>query len=152
MATKCKKQDKDQPNKQELRQMLVEKRDFLDTELRNKTKAIIASGTNQEVQRVVGDSMDNADRINSDYVDSVLTHMKSQILHKLNEAIQRFDEGHYGTCLDCGEHITVKRLEALPFATRCKSCEERREINEAQRKKHHQHTPAFVFFNEGPSD
>ena len=46
----------------------------------------------------------------------------------------RLDQGDYGNCFDCGEEIAEKRLRALPFAVRCKDCEEARE-NAQQRER-----------------
>jgi DnaK suppressor protein len=37
-------------------------------------------------------------------------------------AIQRFDEGTYGTCVNCGKEIPAERLEAVPWATLCIDC------------------------------
>jgi RNA polymerase-binding transcription factor DksA len=45
---------------------------------------------------------------------------------ELNEttlALERLDSGEYGTCIDCGHAISWPRLEALPHAVRCITCE-----------------------------
>ncbi|MDP3792633.1 MAG: TraR/DksA family transcriptional regulator [bacterium] len=135
-------------NRQEVRKMLVEKRDALDLELRNKTKAIISFGTDCEVQRVVGDPVDQAGKNMDDDIDSAITLMKRQMPDKINEAIRRLHEGIYGICSDCGKGISVKRLKALPFAVRCRDCEESKENSEAQTRKRHQPTPSFVISGE----
>ncbi len=49
-------------------------------------------------------------------------------LRRIAAALARIDEGDYGTCLECGEEIAEVRLRALPFAVRCKGCEELREV------------------------
>jgi DnaK suppressor protein len=54
--------------------------------------------------------------------------MKAETLNKINEALARLEEGTYGYCFECGEEIAQARLRALPFAVRCKDCEEAREI------------------------
>ena len=41
---------------------------------------------------------------------------------------QAIDEGTYGRCVECGDEIGAARLRALPFAVRCKECEEIREL------------------------
>ena len=46
------------------------------------------------------------------------------------EALRRLEEGTYGYCFECGEEISEKRLRALPFAVRCKDCEEAREVKQ----------------------
>ena len=57
----------------------------------------------------------------------VLIQMKSQVLQRIDEAVKRLDEGRYGSCLGCGRSIAQSRLRALPFAVRCKDCEQQRE-------------------------
>ena len=52
----------------------------------------------------------------------------------LAHALARLEQGTYGNCFDCGEEIAEKRLRALPFAVRCKDCEEARE-NAEQRER-----------------
>jgi DnaK suppressor protein len=48
-------------------------------------------------------------------------------LRRIDAALERLDEGHYGTCAACGAPIERRRLEALPWAVRCTGCEEARE-------------------------
>jgi DnaK suppressor protein len=61
--------------------------------------------------------------------------MKSETLNKINDALSRLEQGNYGNCFECGEEIAEKRLRALPFAVRCKDCEQTRE-NAEQRERH----------------
>ena len=61
--------------------------------------------------------------------------MKAETLNKINDALARLEEGDYGNCFECGEEIAEKRLRALPFAVRCKDCEEAREVA-AKRERH----------------
>jgi len=49
-------------------------------------------------------------------------------------ALRRLDEGSYGDCFECGEEIAEPRLRALPFAVRCKDCEEARETAERRER------------------
>ena len=42
-------------------------------------------------------------------------------LNQIKEALARLDAGRYGLCAVCAEEIDPERLEALPFATRCKT-------------------------------
>lgn len=50
-----------------------------------------------------------------------------QRLHDVEAAIARITEGRYARCVDCGEDIPAKRLEAIPEAATCLRCAERRE-------------------------
>ena len=65
-------------------------------------------------------------------IEFALIQMKAETLNKINEALNRLDEGAYGNCFECGEEIAHQRLRALPFAVRCRDCEEARE--NAQRR------------------
>ena len=42
-------------------------------------------------------------------------------------SLEKMDQGTYGTCDACGGKIVAQRLEALPFATLCLSCQSRLE-------------------------
>lgn len=59
-----------------------------------------------------------------------LIQMKAETLNKIDAALRRFGEGTYGDCFECGDEIAEARLLALPFAVRCKDCEEAREMTE----------------------
>lgn len=48
-------------------------------------------------------------------------------LDEVAEALQRIDAGTYGICVDCGEAIPAKRLEALPASARCTDCQRKAE-------------------------
>jgi DnaK suppressor protein len=60
--------------------------------------------------------------------------MKSETLNKIEAARRRLDEGTYGDCFECGDEISEARLRALPFAVRCKDCEEARETAELRER------------------
>jgi len=44
------------------------------------------------------------------------------MLQKVNDALERFENGTYGICQECRKPIAPERLEALPYATTCVSC------------------------------
>ena len=50
-----------------------------------------------------------------------------KLIIKIDQALQRVDDGHYGYCEDTGEPIGIKRLEARPIATLCIEAQERHE-------------------------
>lgn len=49
------------------------------------------------------------------------------LLTEVEDALKRIENGSYGQCVDCGQTIPEKRLEALPWAARCIKDEERLE-------------------------
>jgi DnaK suppressor protein len=55
-----------------------------------------------------------------------------KLIRKIDEALKRLDEGTYGYCLETGEEIGIKRLEARPVATLSIEAQERRERRERQ--------------------
>jgi len=55
-----------------------------------------------------------------------------KLIRKIDEAIKRIDDGSYGYCLETGEEIGIKRLEARPVATLSIEAQERRERRERQ--------------------
>jgi DnaK suppressor protein len=55
-----------------------------------------------------------------------------KLIRKIDEAIKRIEDGSYGYCLETGEEIGIKRLEARPVATLSIEAQERRERRERQ--------------------
>jgi DnaK suppressor protein len=55
-----------------------------------------------------------------------------KLIRKIDEALARIEDGSYGYCLETGEPIGVKRLEARPVATLSLEAQERRERREKQ--------------------
>jgi DnaK suppressor protein len=53
-----------------------------------------------------------------------------KLLSKIEEALNRIDEGDFGVCEDCGEEIGLKRLEARPVTTLCIDCKTLQETRE----------------------
>jgi RNA polymerase-binding transcription factor DksA len=45
------------------------------------------------------------------------------VLHSIDDALGRIAAGTFGTCARCGRPISVDRLEAIPYATRCIDCQ-----------------------------
>jgi len=52
-------------------------------------------------------------------IDDTLEENAEQILHEIDAALARIEDGTYGTCRVCGDEIPPERLEAVPYATLC---------------------------------
>ncbi len=65
-----------------------------------------------------------------------LRQQNEEKLEKIDAALQRFEEGVYGICLECGRPIPMPRLEALPFTRYCIACKQK------QDKKHGNYIPS----------
>ncbi len=59
--------------------------------------------------------------------EEVVRRRLSDKSQALAEALEQVREGTYGLCRACGGRIPPRRLEALPTATLCVTCQERRE-------------------------
>jgi DnaK suppressor protein len=60
-------------------------------------------------------------------IDLAVLQMKAETVARIDSALRRVDQGTFGNCVECGEKISVERLAALPFALRCRVCEQSRE-------------------------
>ena len=60
-------------------------------------------------------------------IEFALIQMNAETLNKIDAALRSLVEGTYGECFECGGEIAEARLRALPFALRCKDCEEAHE-------------------------
>ena len=59
---------------------------------------------------------------------------RDSVRQQYDEAIQRLEQGTYGVCDGCGQQIHEARLQAVPFARRCKDCQEHAEAIETLEK------------------
>jgi DnaK suppressor protein len=56
-----------------------------------------------------------------------------KLIIKIQEALQRIDEGDFGECEECGDDIGTERLKARPEATLCIGCKRKQESAERVR-------------------
>jgi|SRR5688572_19385010 DnaK suppressor protein len=81
-----------------------------------------------------------------DEIAFALLQMKADTLNRMDAALRRLDEGSYGNCIQCGGEIAEARLRALPFAVRCKGCEEALETDEERERHVAQRSASVVVF------
>jgi RNA polymerase-binding protein DksA len=60
-------------------------------------------------------------------IDYTLGDNAEQVIAEIDAALQRIEDGTYGTCTNCGREIPVQRLEANPWASLCIDCKRRAE-------------------------
>ena len=70
-------------------------------------------------------------------IELALIQMRAETLGRIDESLARLEAGVYGHCSSCDEEIARSRLRALPFAVRCRVCEEQEE-SERQRTRTNQ--------------
>ena len=116
----------------ELKRMLIERQREIMAEVKGKIREVRAEGADKDHE--VLDPGETSEVDIQEDIEFALIQMKAETLNKINEALARLETGRYGHCFECGEEITEARLRALPFAVRCKDCEEARE-NAANRER-----------------
>jgi len=102
-----------------LKGMLEDRRREIHEKLRSLREALPAA-TTHDVRDAEEQSVDEFVQ----EVDLALMQMKSETLKKIDQAIQRLEQGSYGRCEECDQEIAAARLRALPFAVRCRDCQE----------------------------
>lgn len=112
---------------QELKNILEERRREMMSEVQERMRDVRSEGAGNTVQGVL-DAAESSEADIQDEIEFALIQMKAETLNKIDEALRRLEEGTYGYCFECGDEITERRLRALPFAVRCKDCEEAREV------------------------
>jgi DnaK suppressor protein len=111
---------------EELKRMLDDRRREIMSEVHDKIRDVRSEGSKKKLSEVFDAGESSESDIQED-IEFALIQMKAETLSKINEALTRLEEGAYGYCFECGEEISKQRLRALPFAVRCKDCEEARE-------------------------
>ena len=127
--------DKGRTRYAELKRMLEDRQREIHAEVQGKMRDVRAEGTWGGKLNEVLDAVESSEADIQEEIEFALIQMMSETLNKINDALSRLEQGNYGNCFDCGDEIAEKRLRALPFAVRCKDCEEARE-NAERRERH----------------
>jgi RNA polymerase-binding transcription factor len=118
----------------ELKRMLETRRREIQAEVKGKMRDVREEASWGAKQNDVLDAGESSEADIQDDIEFALIQMKSETLNRIDDALSRLDHGTYGNCFECGEEIAEKRLRALPFAVRCKDCEEAREVAEQRER------------------
>ncbi len=105
-------------------EQLVEKRDEIQKE---------AERTLSELNDQAGNIPDPNDRASAESgrnFELRIRQREQKLLSKIEEALQRIEDGDYGECDSCGELIGLKRLQARPVTTLCIECKTAQESKE----------------------
>lgn len=86
----------------------------IDQDVRHARKPLEADFAEQAVERE-----------NDEVLDALGESLRVE-LTLIETALTRIERGEYGVCERCGKAIPVARLEALPYASRCVTCQEGR--------------------------
>jgi len=117
--------ERSEVNKTQLKKfktLLTEKRD----EIVKKAKQTLE----EDMALDANDLPDEMDLASSEYLQSFTFRLRGReksFLDKINKALAKIEDGTFGTCEECSEEISVKRLEARPETTLCIRCKEDQE-------------------------
>lgn len=84
----------------------------------------------RETGQKIDSAMDSADQSALDMdqgIDYSLLEMKYEQYKDIADAFRKLQNNTYGLCEDCGNEISIKRLEVNPLARYCVECKTRRE-------------------------
>lgn len=77
---------------------------------------------------------DPADRASAESDRAFILRLRDRdrkLIQKIDQALDRIQEGSFGICDDCGEDISIARLKARPVTTLCIKCKSKQEQAEA---------------------
>jgi DnaK suppressor protein len=106
------------------------------TILESKRAALVANAqamTAENMTLDVNDLPDEMDLASSEGLQSFEFRLRGRektFLDKIDRALQKIIAGEFGVCEECGEEISIKRLEARPETTLCIRCKEDQERQE----------------------
>ena len=101
--------------------LLQKKHDILEAYQKNKTYGMAADEEGAQ---------DLADKASNSYTKEFLfslSNSERDTLQLVDEALHRLDGHNFGICVVCEDEMEKKRLEAVPWAQRCNSCQEKQE-------------------------
>ena len=104
--------------------LLTKKQEILETFTKNKSYGMEADGE---------PSQDIADKAANSYTKEFLfslSNSERQLLQQVDDALSRIESRRYGVCASCEDTLNLKRLQAVPWATLCISCQEKQELGQ----------------------
>jgi len=109
-----------------LTKILLKKRSEVVTGLEARMHEKLTRETGQKIDS----AMDSADQSAQDVdqgIDYSLLEMKYEQYKDIADAFRKLQSETYGLCEECGNEISIKRLEVSPFARYCIECKTRKE-------------------------
>jgi DnaK suppressor protein len=147
MATTKTKKNMSTERYRDLKQMLTGRKREIQAQLQERIRDVRTENTSGKLSNVL-DQVESSEAGIQEDIEFALIQMKAETLKKVDEALVRLEEGAYGNCFECGDEIAQQRLRALPFAVRCRDCEEAREsVQRRERMMAQRHSSSALFFD-----
>jgi DnaK suppressor protein len=147
MATTKMKKKMSTERYRDLKQMLESRKREIQAQLQERIRDVRTENTSGKLSNVL-DPVESSEAGIQEDIEFALIQMKAETLNKVDEALGHLDEGAYGNCYECGDEIAQQRLRALPFAVRCRDCEEAREsLQRRERMMAQRHSSSALYFD-----
>lgn len=108
-----------------IKEMLLKMREELALGIARRSKDTTQGGVAD-----VGDTLDLVSEERTRELDLILTDREKRKIEKIDDALERIEDGSYGECEECGVKVPKARLKVMPFAKYCVDCQERVERDE----------------------
>jgi DnaK suppressor protein len=108
---------------QNIRRLLEQRKRQLTAEMQDMMRTV----RHESRAERTADQQDVAESDTRSDIDLAVIQMKAETVARVDAALKRLAQGGHGDCAECGDKISIERLTALPFALRCRDCEESRE-------------------------
>ena len=102
---------------------LLRQRDELIRHLASDSEGFLEIAEGSDPKDVVDFASDDVDKKNLEALNVV----ESRKLQLIDNALVRIQNNRYGVCMDCGQPIPLSRLEAVPYALFCVSCQAKKD-------------------------
>lgn len=102
-----------------IKEVLIKMRDDLIRDITRRLKE-----TSKNINEDIGDDVDSCFQERAREFDLLLSKREKEKLRLIEEALDKIEEGTYGTCEECGGKIPKGRMKAMPFALYCVDCKE----------------------------
>lgn len=96
----------------------------------------LLSGAEKTVHRMVGGKENFPEPVDRAALESDrnatlrIRDRERKLINKIEDALDRIDDGSFGVCEECGEQIGAERLKARPVTTLCIECKNEQESHE----------------------
>jgi DnaK suppressor protein len=102
----------------------------------------IKEGSSKDASEPSGDMYDMASNERDREISYMLGDRERKKLKEIDSALSKIEDGTYGTCEECGETISKKRLKIIPYSSLCVNCQSNAEKEEKE-KQHEEYGESF---------